>query len=277
MKLVFFRGFTLLLTLALLLGTASLAAAPSSDLWAKWKKNDPRNTNHINHGIWNAFLSNYLLEEHPSKVNRVRYSEVSSKAHSDLKQYLKDLEAVPISSYSREEQKAYWINFYNALTLNLILDHYPLESIKDISFGFFSFGGPWDEKLVQVEGESLSLNDIEHRILRPIWNDARIHYAVNCASVGCPNLMPQSFTAENTEALLEQAAKDYINHPRGAAWDGNTLVVSKIYDWYQVDFKNSPEGVVEHLKRYAKEPLLQQLKHWNGRIDYSYDWSLNEP
>ena len=109
----------------------------------------------------------------------------------------------------------------------MILEHYPVESITKISFSFFSFG-PWDEELLTIEGEELSLNDIEHRILRPIWQDPIIHYALNCASMGCPNLQPLAFTAKNTDSLLETGASEYINHPRGAKKEDKKLWLSKI-------------------------------------------------
>ena len=95
-----------------------------------------------------------------------------------------------------------------------MLRFYPVDSIRDISSGFFS-PGPWKKELLNVEGQSLTLNDIEHRILRPIWQDPRIHYAVNCASLGCPNLPVIAFSEDNTDAMLDRAAQQFINHPRG--------------------------------------------------------------
>ena len=143
----------------------------------------------------------------------------------------------PVSSLNRGEQLAYWINFYNALTVQVILDHYPTDSILDIKIspGFFSIG-PWDKKLVTVEGEELSLNDMEHRILRPIWRDPRIHYGVNCASIGCPNLLTTAYTADNVDGLLTENAVAYVNHPRGASLQNGALTVSSIYDWFEEDF-----------------------------------------
>ena len=149
-----------------------------------------------------------------------------------------------------------------------------MESITKISFSFFSFG-PWDEELLSVEGEELSLNDIEHRILRPIWQDTRIHYALNCASLGCPNLLPQAFTELNTESLLEQGAHDYINHPRGANVQDDSLILSKIYDWYQADFGGNEDGVLLHLQQYSTKEWLKSLQTEELEIEYQYDWRLN--
>ncbi len=133
-----------------------------------------------------------------------------------MKNYLQSLQGISISGYNRKEQQAYWINLYNALTVDLIISRFPVASIRDINIspGLLA-RGPWGAKLFTVEGEKLSLDDIEHRILRPIWKDERIHYGVNCASLGCPNLQPAAYTGENTEALLDKGAKEFINHARG--------------------------------------------------------------
>ena len=157
-----------------------------------------------------------------------------------------------------------------------MLEHYPVASIRDIDIspGFFA-DGPWGKKQVTVEGEALSLDDIEHRILRPIWRDPRIHYAVNCASVGCPNLLPHAMTIENAEAFLEAAATAFINHPRGARIEEGKLYVSSIYDWFEADFGGGDAGVIAHLRSYAKGELATALKGLNLIEDDSYDWRLN--
>ena len=205
----------------------------------------------------------------------MRYAQVSEEGRQQLQNYLATLQGLPISRYSRSEQLAYWINLYNARTVDLILENYPLDSITDISFSLFSFG-PWDEPVLTVEGETLSLNDIEHRILRPIWQDPRLHYAVNCASLGCPNLLPEPYTGQHVEQQLEDVAKAFVNHPRGVHFDGEQLRLSKIYDWYEIDFGHELRDVIRHLILYAQPALAEQLRHFEGEIDYEYDWQLNE-
>jgi hypothetical protein len=203
---------------------------------------------------------------------------VSEDDRKALKSYLQDLQSLSVSSYNRAEQRAYWINLYNALTVELILSRYPVSSIRDINIspGLLS-RGPWDAKLLMIEGEKLSLNDVEHRILRPVWKDARIHYAVNCASLGCPNLQPVAYTAENTESLLEREAREYVNHPRGVAIRNGKLRVSSIYVWFQEDFGGSVEGLMEHWLKYAEKSLAEALKAYSGGLEHEYDWSLNSP
>lgn len=264
--------------MAVWLGSSpGLWAAPRADLWERWKQHDPSSTVRVDHAPWRTFLHKYLVTDHPDGVHRLRYGDVALQDRLALGDYVKALEDVGVTGLNRREQMAYWINFYNALTVKVVLDHYPVKSIRhiDISPGLFRFG-PWDAKLVRVEGHPVSLNDMEHRILRPIWNDSRVHYAVNCASLGCPNLQPEPFTSENLEPALEKAAVEFINHPRGARLEGRRLVLSSIYEWFQVDFGGSEEAVLAHIGQYARPPLAEAIRDYRGRISYDYDWSLNE-
>ncbi len=248
-------------------------AAPSADLWERWAQYDANSTQAIDHSTWNDLLSRYVVR-HDSGVNRFRYGKVSHEDGSKLMNYLNLLGNINISQYNRDVQRAYWINLYNALTVSVVLSNYPLRSIRDVSSGFFS-AGPWKKKLIKIENETLSLDDIEHRILRPIWKDPRLHYAVNCASIGCPNLQNQAFTATNSEQLLDKAAREYINHPRGAKVDSDgRLQVSSIYIWFNDDF-GGDEGVIRHLEQYAEPALANALKKTSEIDDHHYNWLLN--
>ena len=133
----------------------------------------------------------------------------------------------------------------------MILDHYPIETIRNISLRFISFG-PWDEELLTIEGEELSLNDIEHRILtNNLGKIPRIHYALNCASMGCPNLRPLAFTALNSKLLLEQGANEYINHPRATKKQKN-LVFPKFMNGIRMILAGNETGVLIHQLKYVK-------------------------
>lgn len=259
-------------------GIASAEAfAPKSELWERWAAHSPTDTAIIDHSEWDAFLARYLVVQSAS-VNRVAYAKVSDADRKRLDDYLSALSAVGISNFSRNEQRAYWINLYNALTVDVVLDHYPVDSIRDISIspGFFSIG-PWKKKLIRVEGEEISLDDIEHRILRPIWKDPRLHYSVNCASLGCPNLMPTAFTASNSEGLLDQGARDFINSDHGARFDAQSrLIASSIYDWFQEDFEGNEAGVIAHMRLYANPALMVRLESATEVYDFDYDWTLND-
>jgi len=272
---VTFLSLVMLLTAS---GNSDLFAAPRPDLWPRWQAHDQTSTVKVDHSAWGQFLKTYLVAGHPSGINRLRYGDITPADRRALSEYLDRLQAISVSALNRAEQKAYWINLYNALTIKVVLDHYPVGSIRDIGIspGWFS-AGPWDAKFLTIEGKKVSLNDIEHRILRPIWRDNRVHYAVNCASLGCPNLQPEPFTAENTERLLERGAREYVNHPRGARIEGGRLTVSSIFDWFQVDFGGSAQKVIEHLRRFAEPPLREELKAVGSIASYTYDWSLNQP
>ena len=252
-------------------------AAPEPALIAGWDVSDESNYAVIDHSSWQALLDAYLKTGDPSGINRFDYGalKANTEDRKTLSAYLKSLAGIDPRSFSRDEQMAYWINLYNALTVFVIIPRYPVDSIKDIKSGIIDFG-PWNLELFPLQGQKLTLNQIEHGILRPIWKDPRIHYAANCASLGCPNLSPEVYRSDNLERLLEQAAVDYINHPRGAQLQGDELVVSSIFEWYKVDFGNTDAGVIAHLKQYARPELAQILDNHNSFDDY-YDWNLNAP
>jgi len=254
----------------MLLQPASNAVANSF-----WDVSVSSNTQDIDHSDWQKLLNRYLVSDHVSGVNRFDYQIVKNADKKLLDNYLNVLQQLDPRIYNRNSQQAYWINLYNALTVRVILDNYPVDSITGISDDFVSFG-PWDDHAATIQGQELSLNAIEHGILRPLWNDNRIHYAVNCASIGCPNLSAQAFTAANREELLEQAARAYINHERGVRFENDELIVSSIYHWYRVDFGDTDASLLRHLKKYAEAPLLQQLENFQGDIDHDYDWNLND-
>jgi hypothetical protein len=251
-------------------------AAPKAELWVRWQKFDPASKQKIDHSAWDRFLKVNVVAPHPSGINRLRYQSVGPEDQKLLNDYLQTLQATPIANFSLNEQKAYWINLYNALTVELILSRFPVASIRDINIspGLLE-RGPWGAKLITVEGERLSLDDIEHRILRPIWRDPRIHYALNWASLGSPNLQPTAYTGENTDALLEKGAREFINHPRGVAIQKGKLQVSSIYVWFQEDFGRDAEELMERWQQYAEPSLADALEKYQGGLTHDYDWRLN--
>lgn len=250
--------------------------APNADLWPRWQAHDSASTRTIDHRAWGGFLDAHLSTG-ADGTTRIAYGRVGEADRNSLTAYIEGLAALPISTYGRKAQRAYWVNLYNAVTVNLILSRYPVESILDIKIspGLLGFG-PWDKKLIEVEGEMLSLNDIEHRILRPIWRDPRLHYVLNCASIGCPNLPPRPLTAANGERLLREAARIYVNHPRGARVGEGKAVVSKIYNWFSTDFGEDDQAILSHIRGHALPPLARLLDGVSGISSYEYDWALND-
>lgn len=253
--------------------TAAIAA-PSADLWPRWQAHDKTSDKTIDHHVFNDFLQTYVVP-HSDGPNGVRYGAVSNTDQHRLERYIGAMEKTQIANYNRHVQRAYWINLYNAETLDLMLNAYPVDSIKQVDGGLFNHG-PWNKKVLTVDGVKLSLNDIEHRILRPIWPDGMTHYGVNCASISCPSLLNSAYTGANVAQKLRANASAYINSPQGVSISSKgTVTVSSIYDWYQADFGGDSRGVIQHLRRFAQPALSARLDSLNKIDDYHYNWTLN--
>jgi Protein of unknown function, DUF547 len=233
----------------------------------------------VDHSAWNRLLKTYVRPS-PDGLNRVNYAALKRQGLEPLRAYIRDLEQVDYRALDKAEQFAFLANLYNAKTVEIVAERYPVKSIKDIRLGGDGFawftGGPWKAKVLTVGGMQLSLDDIEHRILRPIFKDPRVHYAVNCASIGCPNLGTEAFTGAKLNAQLEAAARAYVNSRRGVAAERGRVVVSSIFIWYKADFGGTDQGVLEHLRQYASSPLARQLAKVSSIDDHRYDWGLND-
>lgn len=231
--------------------------------------------------VLDALFSRYL-HIGDDGINRVAYGAWKANG-ADL---AKLAGAIDQASHARPSKLAagvafaYWTNLYNALTLKIVLDNYPVRSIREIKSTGAIFdlkAGPWRTRLVAVEGRRLSLDDIEHGIMRPTFRDPRVHYAVNCASIGCPNLKPAAWRAETLAADLDAAAGAYVNHPRGVYnLGGGRLAVSSIYRWYRNDFGGSETGVLIHLRNYANSRLNAVIDGGSRIVEHRYDWTLND-
>ncbi|MBI1228115.1 MAG: DUF547 domain-containing protein [Bacteroidetes bacterium] len=210
------------------------------------------------HDAWDKLLQQYVNAE-----GKVNYDGLK-KDKAKLEAYLKTLESnPPQDGWSRGEKMAFWINAYNASTVKLIVDNYPLASITKLDGG-----KTWDVKRVKIGGKTYSLNNIENDILRPQFKDARIHFAVNCAALGCPPLLNRAWTAANLESNLEKQALAFVNNPRFNKISEKTVQVSKIFEWYAADFGN----VTGFLNKYATKKIGSGAK-----LTYlEYDWGLNK-
>lgn len=240
------------------------------------RKVNDASTQAVDHAQWAAILAKYVAAGEDG-VNRFDYAAVSKADRAALDGYLAALQNIAPTSLNKAEATAYYFNLYNALTVQVVLDAWPVKSIRQIKPGFLAFG-PWRKARVRVEGHDLSLDDIEHGILRPMTGDARVHYAVNCASWSCPNLAHTPFTGAALEQQLEDAARAYINHPRGVWFNAyGRLYVSSIYKWYGEDFGGNDKGIIAHLKKYAEGELAEKLAGMRRISGDDYDWTINAP
>jgi hypothetical protein len=213
----------------------------------------------------------------------VRYAawKADAGAMAALEGWIAEAATARPSALPRAEAFAFWGNLYNALTLKVVLDRYPVRSIRDIRstgvpFDPKQFIGPWRTRLITLEGRRMSLDDIEHATMRPTFRDPRVHYAVNCASIGCPNLGPRPWVAATLERDLDAAAAAFVNHPRAVSViSPGRLRASSIYTWFREDFGGDEAGVLAHLTRHAAPPLRAALA---GAVlaEDAYDWSLND-
>lgn len=267
-------AFRRLLTSLAVVHAVEAWAAPKAEPWAFWEPRTPTVEKTVDHGDWQRLLDAYLVTEHPSGVYRFRYGDVRPEHRGTLRDYLQELQALDPRSLPGSEQLAYWINLYNALTVDLVLAHYPVESIRKIRPHFFAFG-PWDMEVAEVAGQDLTLNDIEHRILRPLFREPRIHFAINCASIGCPNLSARAFTGANAESQLEDLTSAFLAHPRGMEWRSDGLFLSSIFNWFAEDF-GGERGVLAFIARYVPAAAAGRLRNHDGSISYGYDWRLND-
>lgn len=216
-------------------------------------------SNPPSHEAWDALLKKYV-----STTGKVNYKGLKAEK-SKLEDYLKTLSGnAPEESWSKAEEMAFWINAYNAFTVKLIVDNYPLSSINKLNGG-----KPWDQKWIKIGSKTYSLNNIENDILRPKFKDARIHFAVNCAAKSCPPLLNAAWTASNLNSNLDAQAKKFINNSAFNKLSEKKAEVSKIFEWYKEDFGDLPA----FLNKYASSTKVGA----KAKVLFlEYDWSLNE-
>lgn len=266
--------------LACSLALAACVAPPPASM-EMLGASDETSTNVVDNAPWERFLQTYVIPRN-NDTNLVRYEDVTPEDKAALDDYVAYLQTVPITTMNRDEQLAFWMNLYNAATVKLVLEHWPVQSILDIKIspGRKSYG-PWGLKMLTVEGHSLALENIEHHILREMFADSRpkVHYGLNCASMGCPSLIPQAITGGNWRTLLGENAKDFVNSPQGVDFPRpGIMVVSKIYhSWFQSDFGGNEESVIEHLLQYAEPAKAEEISAAGGIASDFYDWRLNSP
>ena len=221
----------------------------------------------VDHSIFADLLKKYV------KNGRVDYAGFKSE-ETKLDKYLKILEVVDSKSLSKDEQFAFYANAYNAWTIKLILSGYPeVKSIKDLGSLFQS---PWKKEIVRIEGDVVTLDNVEHDILRPRFKDPRVHFAINCAAISCPPLRREPFQGDILNSQLDDSTRSFLNDPTSYKIDGNKFYVSRIFKWFGEDFDHD---VLSFYQKYADGDLKQKLSENRKKIQIKYldyDWSLNK-
>jgi len=220
----------------------------------------------VDHAIFGALLKSHVQN------GRVDYQGFK-KDEPRLDAYLVQLSKIDPQTLARAERMAFYINAYNAWTIKLILENYPgVASIKDLGTLFTS---PWKKKFVKINGKTVTLDHLEHDILRPVFKDPRVHFAVNCASKSCPPLLDAPYTGADLERQLDTVAANFINDPQSNYVKGDILYVSRIFKWFGEDFGND---IPAFFRAHARGNLAKQLADAGDRLKIKYldyDWSLN--
>ena len=215
---------------------------------------------HVSHSSWDALLSRHVTSE--GKVNYDGFKSDIAKLDAYLN-LIGNNEAKP--GWTQAEKKAFWLNTYNAWTIKLVLERYPVNSIKDVS------AKPWDKRFIKVGANTLTLNDIENKIIRRQFKDARIHFAVNCAAISCPKLSNKAFTLLNVEKELDRLTKEFFKSENVKLVE-KSAQLSKIFEWYAEDFIQESESVLKFVEQYSGMTFHSKVK-----VNYlDYNWKLNE-
>jgi len=218
------------------------------------------------HQQWDKLLKKYVNES-----GMVNYKGLQ-KDKVELDAYLKTLsDNAPQKTWSENDEKAFWINAYNAFTISLILQHYPVKSIKDIAGKIYKINTAWDIRFINIGGEKYDLNNIEHKMLRRKFNDPRIHFAIVCASMSCAKLRREAYTGSQLDKQLDEQGRDFLNDKSKNRITGDKAELSKYFSWYQGDFTKNG-NLVDFINKYSQTRITA-----NTKINYlDYNWSLNE-
>lgn len=209
-----------------------------------------------------GFVSYHTLERAPSRLD----------AYLDL---LAEVNEESFNSWTEPEQITYLINLYNAWTLRLILDHYPIESIRKIGN---IFSGPWDQKIVSLFGEKTTLNKIEHDILRENYDEPRVHFALVCAAKGCPPLRAEPYDPERLEEQLEEQGRIFMGDEEKnyIDFEKNIFYLSPIFKWFKKDFLKNSDSLIDYVAPYFPEETSSKIQDQKYKVKFTYyDWSLN--
>lgn len=219
------------------------------------------------HKDWNDLTKKYV--DNKGNVNYKGFKSEVAKLDAYLTLLSKNH---PQKSWSKDNQLAFWINAYNAFTVKLIVKNYPVKSIKELGGSIYKVNTPWDIKFIKIGEEVYDLNNIEHSIIRKEFNDPRIHFAVNCASISCPKLRNEAYVGSKLNAQLDDQTKAFLADKSKNKITKESAKLSKLFKWYSGDFSDKEGSVINFINKYAPIKISE-----NTEISYlDYDWNLNE-
>lgn len=263
---------------SLFLVSTSIFAATPAKMIEFWNDFEEDSQMQVDHSRLQSLFDEYLDDQHSSGIYRFDYEAVTPGDRQKLKAYLDYLQLMDPRQLNRAEAKAFWVNLFNAVTLDAILDDYassPVESIRDVRSGMFT-PGPWERKSVTLLTKELSLEQIQNGVLRAIWQDPRIHFALVYASLGSPNMPKTVLDGDNNEALLNEWQDAFLKHSRAVRVENDEIVLSRIFDWYDTDFAQDREGLLRYLSQYTTDAMARVIGNLSD-VRFEYDWTLNSP
>ncbi|ABW29978.1 DUF547 domain-containing protein [Acaryochloris marina] len=226
----------------------------------------------LNLATWDNLLRKYVNDQ-----GQIAYDSWKQNSLAELEQWLTNVRNVDLQGLDRQQAIAFLLNLYNALTIRQVLHQYPIDSIRPQVLGipnWLTFLRFFTQTIFTLNGQSLSLNTIEHKILRQQYPEPRIHFALVCASVGCPLLRAEAYIPDRLTAQLEDDCERFINNPDKVRYDAasQTLYCSKIFKWYKTDFLTVADSMPTYIGRYFKDPLPPDVT----LVYLPYSWDLNQ-
>ncbi len=264
------RAAVLVSLMSVVLQPSTVNAAPKAKEIAFWNDSEEQSALDLDHSRYDRFLKKYVRAGHPSGINRFDYESVTEADRQELEEYLNYAQQMDPRQFSKARQKAYWLNLYNATLIREVLNKGAENSVKELGRGL------WRANRLYITMQKVSLDDIEHGILRPIFKDPRVHFSLVAGTIGSASILPQAFTAENVESLLDQNTKEFLNHSRGVSFDNDKLVLSSIFKWYKNDFGGNLDTVKRFLIQYLDSSSASRVVR-AGSVRYDYEWALNKP
>jgi len=241
---------------------------------AFWSQSREANAAQVNHQLWDDLLVRFSALDAANGVVGFDYKGLKKEDIKQLDKYISTLEKTDPREFSRAEQKAYWMNLYNALSIQAVLEN--MRSLEAEGFSRPLPAAAWDKPRVKIARQKLSLNDISNRILRPIWHDHRVLFGLNCATRDCPNFAPRAYTANTLKTQLKEAGSRFIDKGTGVQYENGILHASRLFKDYLSDFAKDEKTLKKVFAHYARDMKALYFLGYSGTIHYRKDSRLNQ-